>query len=279
MKFPLLLLAAFSALPVCAGDDFGIWSEANVQKDFSKKFSLHAGFEFRSMDKVTEASRYALSAGATYKPFSFLSIGAGYTYIRDHVDAESKIDYNADEDGELEFNGYNVDHAYGRNKHRASFDITGKVDAGRFTFSVRERFQYTHYQSATTTRERYRAPLPESMGPENWTGDLYPYGDYYFTEKRVGEDEKRAKDKYYLRSRFKVEYNIKHCPLTPYVSYEFTNNLEDKMDLKKTRLAVGTEWKITKQHRLDFAYLYEDGFDDDSDSNRHVLSIGYKFKF
>ena len=51
------------------------------------------------------------------------------------------------------------------------------------------------------------------------------------------------------------------------------------MHLDKRRLTVGTEWKISKQHRLDFAYVYNNGADDDNDSDSHILSIGYKFKF
>lgn len=37
--------------------------------------------------------------------------------------------------------------------------------------------------------------------------------------------------------------------------------------------------EITKQHRLDIAYVYSNGADDDNDSDIHVLSLGYKFKF
>ena len=51
------------------------------------------------------------------------------------------------------------------------------------------------------------------------------------------------------------------------------------MDLEKTRLQVGTEWKITKMHRLDVAYIFENGSDGEHNDNLHVISVGYKFKF
>lgn len=55
--------------------------------------------------------------------------------------------------------------------------------------------------------------------------------------------------------------------------------MSNQLHLDKQRLTVGTEWKITKQHRLDIAYVYSNGADDDNDSDIHVLSLGYKFKF
>lgn len=57
------------------------------------------------------------------------------------------------------------------------------------------------------------------------------------------------------------------------------NDLQDKFDLEKGRLKVGAEWKITKKHRLDVAYLWDKDADDESNSNHHVISLGYKFKF
>ncbi len=67
--------------------------------------------------------------------------------------------------------------------------------------------------------------------------------------------------------------------MTPYLTYEFSNDMSNQLHLDKQRLTVGTEWKITKQHRLDIAYVYNNGADDDNDSDIHVLSLGYKFKF
>lgn len=63
------------------------------------------------------------------------------------------------------------------------------------------------------------------------------------------------------------------------MSYEFSNNLADGIDLEKTRLQVGTEWKVTKKHRLDVAYIFENGSDGEHNDNLHVISVGYKFKF
>lgn len=78
-----------------------------------------------------------------------------------------------------------------------------------------------------------------------------------------------------------MEYNIRHCAFTPYATFEFHNDLKESMDLDKSRLTVGTEWKITKQHRIDLAYIYQNSHDaDDNDGGGlHAISVGYKFKF
>lgn len=283
MKMKRILLPV--ALTLCAmpaaADDFGLWTEATVQKSITKQFSVDGGFEFRTEDNMSQPTRWAFSLGTTYKPVSFLSIGASYVFLRSYSGTDVEVDYKKklDSEGNRVFNGYNVDHAFWRNKHRAVFDVTGKVNAGRFTISLRERYQYTYYMEASTTRDKYRDELAHAMVP-GWTGDLYPYDGKYFTEFTQETDRvKKAKDRHYLRSRLQVEYNIKHCPWTPYASYELSNNLSEDLHLDKKRLQVGAEWKITKKHRLDLAYVYEDGADDDSDSNHHIISVGYKFKF
>lgn len=277
MKQLLLLLFALTATPALA-DDFGLWTSAEVQKDLTKTFSIDGGFGFRAEDKLRQASRWDFSLGMTYKPVKFLSMSAGYTFIHDYTPTEAEEKY--DDEDPTDFNGYNIDHAYWRNKHRAVFSITGKVDCGRFTFSLRERYQYTHSMKDKTLRDRYRGLLPETMDPSAYTGDLlYEYNGQYFTRFTTEEQTKKVKDRHYLRSRVQVEYNIRHCKWTPYASYEFSNDLSDKLNLDKMRLMVGAEWKITKQHRLDLAYVYDNGQDDDTNSDIHAISVGYKFKF
>ena len=280
MKQSLLLAAALMAMPASAQDDFSLWTEMTVQKDLGKKFSVDAAFEFRAEDKVSQPARWAVSAGATYKPAKFLSVSAGYVFLHDYSFQEAEVDYKNDDNGQptTEFNGYNVDHGYWRNKHRATFDVTGKLPLGRFTLSLRERYQFTHLLEANTLRDKYRKPVPEEMLP-GWTGDRYEYAGQTFSKFEQADKVKSAKNRHYLRSRLGVEYNIRHCDWTPYVSYELSNNLAESLHLDKKRLTVGVEWKVTKQHRLDFAYVYENGADDDARSNNHALSLSYKFKF
>lgn len=279
-----ILTIALATLPAlalhAADDDFGIWTSASVQKSISPTFSIDAGIGFRAEDCLQRVARWDVGAGVSYKPVKFLTLSTAYTYIYGQNAEEGKVDYKkkTDDEGNLIFNGYNVDHAYWRSRHRATFDIIGKIPMGRFTLSIRERYQYTHYDAATTTRDRYRSELPEAMAGA-WTGDTYEYDGHTFTSFEQSDREKKAKDRHYLRSRFMIDYNIRHCPLTPYAAYEFHNNLSNSLKLKKSRLTAGVEWKVSKKHRLDFAYVFQNSHDDDNEGNLHALSVEYKFKF
>ena len=119
------------------------------------------------------------------------------------------------------------------------------------------------------------AKLHEFQGAyyEEYTG----YDDPKGFERQT--DNKAEKRRHYLRSRFVLDYNIPRCPVDPFVTVEFSNNLSEGMNLEKTRYTVGLDWKINKQHTLSLAYLYDDGQDDDSNGKLHVLEVGYKFKF
>lgn len=286
MKSKILLLAALTALPAAAENDFGLWSNASIQKDITKKISIDAGFELRANDKLGELSRYGFSAGVTFKPLSFLNVGASYSFIRDYQRHEFKEHFEKDDYGNLELedglpilDGYNYYDSYWRNKHRLSLDATGKLKMGRFTLSLRERYQYTRYSQADVQRDKYRL-FDEGFNPDHWTGGpVIDINGRYAYLKESDVKHKNGKDSHMLRSRLKLAYNIKNCPFNPYASYEFSNDLEDGLKLDKTRLTVGSEIKITKKHQLDVAYIFQNYPHRDHDDILHALSIGYKFKF
>jgi len=264
--FIILMAAVAASLPALAGDDFGIWTGATFQKSFNKKFSVDAGVDYRAEQNLRHVARWDISVGADYKPAKFLKVGAGYVFILDRNPREVKEHYS----NKGKMNGYNIDDSYWRSKHRVYAEVTGKVSAGRFTFSLRERYQYTHFLADSTMRWKYRGAVQPGYGGDS-------YGGYMFSN--AGMDYKPARDKHFLRSRLTVEYNIRHCPLTPFVAYELSNNLSDGCHLDKQRFMAGADWKITKKHVLSLAYVHEDGFDDDANGNLHAIDIGYKFKF
>lgn len=273
-----LLLAGLALLTVgplhAADDDFGIWSSVGVEKKINKKFSVDVGMDFRADQNLESVDRWSGSVGVGYKPWKWLKLGASYIYMYDRSVMETKTNYN--KSGRE--NGYNVDHGYWRSKHRATFDVTAKHKFGRFTVSLRERYLFTHYVGTDCNRTRFR---DEVQG--GYTGETFVWNGREFMEKDVTTDRKHSKNRHYLRSRLKVEYDIKHCPLTPYAFYELTNNLAEALDLDKSRMSVGVDWKINKRHALSVGYLYERGadynMDDEGSGNTHVLDIGYKFDF
>lgn len=271
-----LLLTALAALSWQAAhaDDYGLWLDMAAQKNFSKKLSATLEADLRGENQLRDLTRASIGLGLGYKPTKWLSLGAGYSFIADYNLSETKV-WIGKNSGK--FKGYKVDDAYWRNKHRATVDVTGSLPLGRFTLSLRERYQYTHFVAATTDRTEYSGEITNTDG---FTGEKYAFNNKYFSSMERTDDRKAAKDRHYLRSRIGLEYNIHHCNWTPYATYEFSNDLSNSLHLDKQRLTVGTELKVGKQHRFDFAYVFTHGMDDDnSNNNLHVLSIGYKFKF
>ena len=269
------LLAALSLL--CAGslmaqNDFGVWTSVSAEKSFGKNFSIDAGVENRLQENATKPLRWDFGLGASYKVRKFLKLGAGYTYIRGRNLQEVKPRYKNDG---VTIKGYNVDHEFWRNKHRLYFDVTGKVTWGRFTFSLRERYLYTHYNKAECLRDKYKTPIQPG-----YVGDTTYINGIELMKYEQTTDQKKAKDKHALRSRLQVEYNIKGLPLNPYASYEVTNDLGNQLRYDKSRVCAGLEWKVTKKHILDFGYLYQTESDnDEGNSNIHAIKVGYTFKF
>ena len=144
-----LLLPALALMAVANtahADDYGVWTDLAVQKSLSKQWSVDAGIDLRAENKLKDLTRYGVSVGVGYKPCKYVSLGAGYSFLRDYNLQETKYEYKTS--GALK--NCKVDDAYWRSKHRATFDVSGSLPVGRFTLSVRERYQYTHFVATTT---------------------------------------------------------------------------------------------------------------------------------
>lgn len=243
-----------------SSSEFGTWTGASVTKKINRQWSIEAGAELRTQNNMKKIDRWSGSLGVDYKPFDFLKFGASYNFLYTYNMEEWKAKYD-DDDGEL--NGYNVTNALWIPKHRVSFDITGEVPVNRFTISLRERVQYTYNDSKETTKRKMRF--------YGTTDSLYQKGSSY-------ADTAKVKHKLVLRSRLQVEYNIRHCPFTPYVSVELYNDMKDGLSLQKTRWSVGGEYKFNKHNSLDIGYYYCNSNDDDEPKG-HILSLSYAYKF
>ena len=158
--------------------------------------------------------------------FRWLKASAGYTFIHYYhpMEVTKKGNYIPE---------------YWQPKHRVNLSLTGKVDWRRFTFSLRERWQYTYRPSQS---------VPKFDGDDGSVKN-----DEYIS----------GKGKNVLRSRLQVEYNIRKCAFTPYTSCELSYSLNEIGAFEKLRWTLGTEWKLSKKHALDFYYLYQNKADDD----------------
>lgn len=273
-----LLLVCFTLLPlsVLADSEAGLWGSVSASKSIGKKWGIGAEVDYRTTDFVKTSSRVSAGLDADYKITRWLKAGAGYSFLYDHSLTSLKEDYKKSG----AFNGYNEDAPFWRSKHRAYFDLTGKLKAGRFTLSLRERYQFTHSMPTTCERTRYRGPVLPNMGVDT-EGMLEKQGYYFWPDDvTTATIDKEEKNTHMLRSRLAVEYNIRHCPVTPSVSYEIQNILNQSFKAAKQRVTAGIDWKVNKKFYLSFDYIYQHEFqpDENEAGNLHALSIGAKIK-
>ena len=234
-----LLLAALllaTAEVKAEGDDFGLWSEVNVEKKISRNLSVDGGVELRTRDHVKTVDRWSGSIGASYKLTDWLKASAGYTLLYDNNEK-----WNDKQTKVANFWG---------TRHRFNVSLTGSVDFGNLSVSLRERWQYTYRPEKTVERTK--------------------------VSKGTVEDKTyNGKGKNVWRNRLQLKYKVSKV-WRPYINGEtFVSNGMDKY-----RLSVGTEIRLSKQHSFDVKYLFQKSCgDDDEEGNRHIIGLGYTFKF
>ena len=151
-------------------------------------------------------------------------------------------------------------------RHRLNVSLTASQSFGDLSISLRERWQYTYRPEKTV--DRYWNYTDED-------DDRY-YGDPVVKKGITETHTYRGKGSNKWRNRLQLKYKLTKM-WRPYVSAESTVG---GSGMDKMRYSLGTEIRLTKQHWLDVKYLYQHTYkDDDSEGNRHVIGIGYAYKF
>ena len=279
-----LLLAAATAT---AQSDFGVWTSIEGSTKLNKSLELSLEGEYRTQDMSSMTERIATGISLSYKnkTVPFLKADVGYSVMSMHGLGETAIKYNTDDEGNFEVDDagnlipkhMNVDAPYWYTRHRVTASLTGSVKWGRFKFSLRERYQFTHRMRSYCDRTRwyydpFHKMFPEDV-PEYYLDDDPESDDYSYMT-----DEKKSKSDHKLRSRLAVSYDIKKCPFEPFAEVEVYNELDNAFAYDKIRYTIGTEYKINKEHKLSLYYRYQDYADVDEVSG-HVLGVGYAFEF
>lgn len=286
-----LFAAAAALLMVCPAmaqsdetTNYGaLWTSIGVSKALPNNFSIGLDAGFRSIDWLDNTNRFDIGLGADYKLGKYLKFGLSYTFIRRHYLEEAEYKYKNDYDfssyqgssytdaagGTYSYKGMNVDAANWASRHRIAFDVTGDKRFWKtLRVSLRERYQYTYQSSRDIDRMKYRDANFD--GEDNVTS----YDDVTSEIKT-----KDSWNRHLLRSRLKFAIDRKGWKWEPFTSIEIHNNMTDSWHLDKLRIMAGTEYAITKQHRITAAYVFNHENDDDGDQNIHAISIGYNFKF
>lgn len=270
LRFFTFIFSLFTFLAISAQDnDFGMDFNLGVEKKIRPGMSFGIESEARTQDNTRKMERWTLGGvfdirlwQNTKKTFS-VKASAGWKYMWRYnlKEVECKYGTSLDGDGnEVEYyKGYNEKKGYWRNRHRTSLSLSASYKPNkRWSYSLKETFQYTHFCEAETIVDKYRLD-----DDDDWTTT---------TEEKSYEPTDRS----VLRSKLSVQYNIRHCPVNPYASVDYGCGLN--YSTSKWKFTAGTDINITKQHQLDIFYRYITERDSE-DPNGHLLGIGYNFKF
>ena len=276
----VLIMAAGQGLRA-QDDDFGIWSEVNVEKKINRQLTIDGGVELRTRDNVSEVDRWSGSIGADYKLTNWLKASISYSLLYDNNDKEKSTW------GVTSKKGYpklKYTHAtYWGIRHRFNLSLTASKSFGNLSLSLRERWQYTYRPEKTVSRwfERWEYRIVEEDEVINeYATYVYDNDGTLLREEEYlpgCEDHTyNGKGKNVWRNRLQAKYKVNRM-WRPYVAAE---TFVAGGGFDKLRMGAGTEIRLTKKHWLDVKYLFQKAYDDDDDEgNRHVIGIGYTYKF
>ena len=245
-KLILATLSLMTVMPAAAQSEAGLLMELGAEKKVSKKFSIGLDAELRTRNNLKTMDRWSLGINAEYKPWKFLKLGIGYTLLDNNF--RESISYKANGS----YNNWRPSYWGIRHRLHASATATYKFSNG-LRLSLRERWQYTYRPEKTVTR---------------WDFDNSWWED----------DVRSGKGKNQLRSRLQLEYDKKGALLTPYTNMELYNS----WGVEKIRYSIGTDFNLSKQHKLTLFYRFQDmknGGNSDNEPDMHYIGVGYQFKF
>lgn len=254
-------------------DDFGMDFSLSAEKKLRPGTHVSIEGGVRTMDHTKKVDRWTAGIGMEQRLYQNdvfdLKTDLKWEYMWVNYPEQTKNKYEDFEyfDGQnyytaTEYMGFNHRHQFWRGRHRTSLSLSAGYEPNkRWSFSLREMVQYSHFNKGTTTMERYRVDDEDEDVLNLLKDNVKQY---------------KAKDRFVLRSRIGVAYNIRHCPVDPYATAEYGCGLHHKAN--KWKYTAGAEFKLNKQNKIDLFYRYQTE-DDDDEPNGHFLGIGYNFKF
>ncbi len=270
----IVLFAAAVALPSAAQSTWGLRTSIGAERKLSKgidagvEIKYHQTDNFKSTDRWSvgasvskrlyrnEAKTINVKAGMGYK---FMNVYTGWTtkYKGDRTDIEDGLDKDYYISNKFNFN---VLDSYVDTRHRITAYAQASAEMGRFKLSLRESYQFTHTDSVSYSKDKYR----------------YKNGKWKDVETEM--DGKSASNKNVLRSKIGLDYNIPNWKYDPFLSYELFNSLDNSFQTQKSRITAGIEFSIKKKHNFELAYMWQNQHDDDEPAGSFIC-VGYKFAF
>ncbi len=195
--------------------DFNLWTALDLETHLSKHLDMVITVSNRWNENVTRRDESLIEAGLDYSRKWFSS---GITY---------RLEDKSDKD-----EGFNIG-------HRIFAWAGAEAEAGRFSFSFRNKFQ-TEYLA-------------------------------------VNSSESGHNPEYSNRNRIKADYNIRKLPLKPYLSYEIFSCVDSyhRLITEKYRIAGGVGYKINKKNSFGISYFYDHQMNVTCPCTNYILTTTY----
>ncbi len=272
-KLIAFLLTLLPLVSFAQSDDFGLDFSAEAEKKLCRGVDFTLEGNVRTQDNSSDIERMGIGGSFGFKLLNTktfdIKLNAGWEYVSQKSLAETKDHYAEDTYNtpagpvtETYYDGYNITLSNWRPRHRTTIGLSANYAPNkRWSFSLKEAVQYNHYGCTTKTTERYR--LEDEDDPASL--------------QRIDDKVKdvQAKDKFVLRSKATVKYDIKHSPFAPFASLDYGCGLN--YTVSKWKYTLGTNYKLSKTNKLTFFYRYQTENDDD-EPNGHTIGIGYSIK-
>lgn len=249
---------------ICKGVDFAIEGNARTQDNAKKIERWGAGASLGV--KLLKTNKFDLKASAKWEYMWIYNLSETKEWYESETEEYQHFTpegWVTETETETDYK-YNFTDYFWRNRHRTSVSLSATYSPNkRWTFSLKEMFQYSHFCQSSKTTYKFRHKNIED-----------PDTKLYF--KEMENKNVKAKDRTVLRTKVSVQYDIKHCPIDPYLSGEYGCGLN--YSANKWKFEAGADYKIDKQNKLNFFYRYLTENDDD-EPNGHLVGIGYSIKF
>lgn len=282
----IALIASTAAMAQSERDDFGVDVSIGAEKEILPNLDLSVEANVRTQEHSERIERYVIGGELGYKFLNTatfdMKVSGGFEYMWQQKMAETKTAKTPypfaqfDEQGnpvydaqgmpvpDTRYRNYNVDERYWRNRHRTSLGLSATYSPNkRWSFQLKETVQYNHY-----CRE-------DSINQYEYRWNENDDGDKYLPAPGIDRKGVDPKDRFILRSKLTVEYNVKDLPLNLFASVDYGCGLN--YTANKWKYTLGEEWSINKKHKITCFFRYQTE-DDDDEPDGLIIGLGYKIK-
>lgn len=240
-RIVISILALLLFVPLVRAQEFCARTSVGVNYKIKKGFHIEAQEEMRLSDGLSGISSMRSTIGLSYRVSDYFKLGGGYTLINS---GKVKEDY----DGSL------------FPRHRLFAEAAGTYRYGDFSFSLKERLQFTHRTDKNLNvcqNTRNALSLKSSVGAKYRGWRQYGVEPFAFFEIRTALNEPWGE----------TSGNLQTTPTTQRDYYTYSHTGYTHAYINRYRIDLGTVYRPAKHHAIRAGMLLDWCSDFEIDTN------------